>query len=209
MPQNYAKSQQTKNSKTITRSTHRHIHIYAYQYVRWWMDVLEAWIRFYSSQRLPVLALTLVDIAEKNYLSRCLLTIGMWNSTIKELFPLLQSKGIAFGLLRAWKLRPLETQCSRLKLSKRSIEMWSLTSIPWNPMREILQFFEGETKGIKCLLKSKRYTVSYTEKLSWKYCTSVYWKPCKYNVVIDPSFLHPSNLIKSPRVPFLLFCTQK
>ena len=132
-----------------------------------------------------------------------------WNSTTKELFPLLQSKGIAFGLLRAWKLRPLETQCSRLKLSKRSIEMWSLTSIPWNPMREILQFFEGEAKGIKCLLKSKRYTVSYTEKLSWNYCTSVYWKPCKYSVVIDPSFLHPSNLIKSPRVPFLLFYTQK
>ena len=35
MPQNYAKSQQTKNSKTITQSTHRHIHIYAYQYDRW------------------------------------------------------------------------------------------------------------------------------------------------------------------------------
>ena len=135
--------------------------------------------------------------------------VKLHNRTIVSL---LQSKGIAFGLLRVWKLRPLETQCSRLKLSKRSIEMWSLTSIPWNPMREILQFFEG-IKGIKCLLKSKNlntYTVSYWQQsCPHKSCTSVYWKPCKYNVVIDPSFLHPSNLIKSPRVPFLLFCTQK
>ena len=37
----------------------------------------------------------------------------------------------------------------------------------------------------------------------------MYWKPYKYNVVIDPSFLHPSNLIKSPRVPlFALLYTE-